>query len=242
MSRRHSQWAGVAGLLASAALLAGSVATSAFAHARPAAVSPGDGAVLSAAPSVVTLTTSEEVSHNATDNSLALLASDGSTVASGYTVDSAHTTMTLTVPAGLAVGEYTVRWVTTSADDGDAATGTWSFTYDPSKPASAGSSDPADHGSDVEPSETPVATPTTPAATATATTSATPSAVATTPAATSTAAASATATATKAAPAAPAAGTGLASSSSSLAPWLALSGMVALAASTAALYASRRRQ
>jgi methionine-rich copper-binding protein CopC len=238
MFRTGSKWTGRAGLLFGAALLAGSLAVSAFAHSRPLTVSPGDGAVLATAPSQITMDTSEEVSHNTEDNSLLLLSSTGAPVASGYSIDAAHQHLTLTVPVGLAVGVYTVRWVTTSAEDGDAATGTWSFTYDPSLAPSAGSAEPADHGSDVEPTDTPTETPT---ETATATPT-TPAATATTPAATATTpAATATATKTVTAPAPPSTGTGPASSSSTSALWLGLSGVVVLVASGSVLYASRRR-
>ncbi len=233
MSRLGSKWAARAGLLLGAALIASSIAVSAFAHARPVSVSPGDGAVLTTAPSQVSMDTSEEVSRKPGDNSLTLISSTGATVASAFTVSSTYLRLSLPVPAGLVVGKYTVRWLTTSAADGDAATGTWTFTYDPSKAPSAGNSDPVDHGSDVQ----PAATPTTPAATTTATPG-TPTVPAATAAATSTATAPAAVTAARPAP--PASGTGVTPPGTGLAIWLRLSGGLVLLASLAFLYASRR--
>ena len=128
MSRLGSKWAARAGLLLGAALIASSIAVSAFAHARPVSVSPGDGAVLTTAPSQVSVDTSEEVSRKPGDNSLTLISSTGATVASAFTVSSTYLRLSLPVPAGLVVGKYTVRWLTTSAADGDVATGTWTFT------------------------------------------------------------------------------------------------------------------
>ena len=40
--------------------------------------------------------------------------------------------------ANLAVGTYTVKWKTLSADDGDAANGTMTFIYDPARASSPG--------------------------------------------------------------------------------------------------------
>jgi hypothetical protein len=42
------------------------------------------------------------------------------------------------LPNNLAPGEYTVKWKTLSADDGDASQGEYVFTFDPSKPANPG--------------------------------------------------------------------------------------------------------
>jgi hypothetical protein len=46
--------------------------------------------------------------------------------------------LSVPLPEGLAAGVYTVKWKTLSADDGDPADGTLSFTVDPTKPASPG--------------------------------------------------------------------------------------------------------
>ena len=46
--------------------------------------------------------------------------------------------LSVALPSGLPVGLYTVRWKTLSADDGDSAEGTLTFTYDPSKPPDPG--------------------------------------------------------------------------------------------------------
>jgi methionine-rich copper-binding protein CopC len=152
----------------------------AFAHAKPTTVSPGDGAVLSTAPTQVTMDTGEKMTTNPGDNTLIVVDAGGTQVTTvAATVDpTTQSTMTVPLPAGLAVGTYTVKWATVSGDDGEAASGSWSFTYDPSKPATPGRTDLAAS------TTTPPATPTAAPAAGTATATPTATAVAAQPAAT----------------------------------------------------------
>jgi copper resistance protein C len=131
----------VATLALAAATLLG--ATSAFAHAEPSAVTPAAGAVLNTAPTQVTMDTVEEMSLVAGSNDLVVTGPSGVVSKNPATVDaSTHSHISVQLQTGLATGLYTVAWHTVSGDDGDAASGTWTFTYDPSKPASAGNAAP----------------------------------------------------------------------------------------------------
>jgi copper resistance protein C len=139
----------------------------AFAHAEPTTVSPGDGAVLSTPPTQITMDTAEKMTTNAGDNTLIVVDASGKTVTTAAAVvdPATQSTLTVAVPAGLAVGTYTVKWATVSGADGDAASGSWSFTYDPSKTPTPGKTDLA--ASESAPPATPTATPAPAAATAT---------------------------------------------------------------------------
>jgi len=129
-----------AATLAAVALLG---ATSAFAHAEPSAVTPAVGAVLNTAPSQVTMDTAEEMTLVAGSNDLVVTGPAGVVSNNPATVDPAnHSHISVQLKSNLAAGVYTVAWHTVSGDDGDAASGTWTFIYDPSKPTSAGSTAP----------------------------------------------------------------------------------------------------
>jgi methionine-rich copper-binding protein CopC len=158
-----------------AVLGAGSVA---YAHADPNNVFPGDGAVLSTAPTQVYMDTVEPMVP-APDSDLNVYNASGVKVNTASAVLSASNTSHISValPAGLPVGTYTVQWKTVSALDGDSANDSWSFTYDPSKPANPGSAIPGAAG------PTPTATPTA-TATASAPTTAGPAPSSTSPAGT----------------------------------------------------------
>lgn len=110
-----------------------------LADGRPTKLSPGDGAVLATRPAEVSVETGEEMSVKAGDNDLVVRDSANAQVTPEHaTVAASRKQMSLQLPATLPVGTYTVQWFTVSGHDGHAASGKWSFTYDPSKPASAG--------------------------------------------------------------------------------------------------------
>jgi methionine-rich copper-binding protein CopC len=124
----------------SAALLAIAAVTSVFAHAEPATVQPGDGAVLAQPPTEVVIEMTQEMARQAGANDIEVFdpAARKITTVSAVIDNSDRKRISVPLPSGLAVGTYTVRWKTLSADDGDAANGQISFTFDPSKPASPG--------------------------------------------------------------------------------------------------------
>jgi methionine-rich copper-binding protein CopC len=136
--------AGVAALLAT---IAGLVFVSvAFAHAEPATITPADGAVLTASPTKVVMTTTEEM-DGSTNNALHVVNAAGTEVTTtAATVDSAtHTSISVPLPANLPAGVYTIKWSTVSAGDGDSAEGTFTFTVaaQPTATASPTSTAPA---------------------------------------------------------------------------------------------------
>jgi methionine-rich copper-binding protein CopC len=121
------------------AILAVMLIQSAFAHAMPIRVSPGQDAVLTKAPTEIAVDTGERMSAKAGDNDLVVRDSKGASVTTAHAVvDGTAMHMSLALPSTLAAGTYTVQWFTLSADDGEDASGTWSFTYDPTGTASAG--------------------------------------------------------------------------------------------------------
>lgn len=114
--------------------------TAAFAHAEPAKVKPGDGAVLTTPPTTYEITMSQEMARQPGANEILVFDSAGRQVtAVGAVIDNSdRRKLSVAMPSSLAPGVYQVQWKTLSADDGDPATGTLSFTYDPNGTASAG--------------------------------------------------------------------------------------------------------
>jgi methionine-rich copper-binding protein CopC len=131
---RHS-WVVVA-----AAIMALTFVAGVMAHAEPATVTPGDGAVLNTPPAQIIIETTQEMARQAGANDIQIVDASGKTFPTppARIDDNDRKKLTLEVPPGLPVGIYTVKWQTLSADDGDAADGTLSFTFDPSKPPSPG--------------------------------------------------------------------------------------------------------
>jgi methionine-rich copper-binding protein CopC len=115
-------------------------ATIALAHAEPARVQPGDGAVLNAPPAQVTMIMSQDMARQAGANDIVVVDSAGKAVTQvAATIDNAdRRKLAVPLPPSLAIGAYTVLWKTLSADDGDPADGTTTFTYDPAQPPSPG--------------------------------------------------------------------------------------------------------
>jgi len=112
----------------------------AFAHAEPANVKPGQNAVLTTAPTEVVLLMSQEMARQAGGNDIVVQDSKGTEVTKQpAAIDSANRKkLSVPLPAGLSPGVYTVRWRTLSADDGDPASGNYTFTFDPNGTASPG--------------------------------------------------------------------------------------------------------
>jgi methionine-rich copper-binding protein CopC len=152
-----------------AAVLGGVVAcltvAAAFAHAEPATISPGDGAVVNAVPATIVYEMSQDMARQdgaggQPANNLEVFDASGKKVSTENAVvdDTDRSKLTLKMPATLAVGTYTVKWTTLSADDGDAANGQFTFIYDPSKPPATGTTVPRDTGIG-QPAGSPTAAP-----------------------------------------------------------------------------------
>src|SRR5262249_8385402 len=116
---------------------------SAAAHAEPARATPGDGAVLAQPPPQVVIDMTQDMARQAGANDIQGLAAAGQQgAAAPAPIDNTdRRKLTVDLPANLAVGTYTVKWKTLSADDGDAADGTMTFVYDPSRAPSPGKED-----------------------------------------------------------------------------------------------------
>jgi methionine-rich copper-binding protein CopC len=114
-------------LLAGAALAA--AAGIALAHAQYVSSTPANGSIVAAAPTRISAKFSEGV--RPAGSSMTVFAPDGSRADNGDsavdTTDASRTTMTVSLKSGLPNGTYAIRWTTVSADDGDTATGFFSF-------------------------------------------------------------------------------------------------------------------
>ena len=125
-------WAGLAG-----GLLAGAVALAsaglALAHAAYVRSEPGTGAVIATAPTQVVIWFEQDMFRRAGANGIEVLGPDGAAVTAGDAAIDDDDRRQLSVPlaADLAPGEYTVNWHTLSAEDGDDAEGSFTFTLDP---------------------------------------------------------------------------------------------------------------
>ncbi len=143
-------------VIVAAVVLALATFTIAFAHAEPAIVKPGDGAVLAQAPTEVQIQMTQEMARQAGANDIEVFDVGGNkvTTVSANIDNSDRRKISVPLPSNLAVGSYTVKWKTLSADDGDPANGELVFTYDPAKTPFVGNENLVDTG--IEP-----ATPTT---------------------------------------------------------------------------------
>ena len=121
-------------------VLLGSAPT-AKAHAAPAKITPGNGAILNAGPDRVVIEMSQEMTRQAGANDIDVFGPSGTEVTTEAAVlDSANRRLlSVALPAPLAPGKYVVKWKTLSADDGDPAEGNeLSFTVDPNATPVAG--------------------------------------------------------------------------------------------------------
>jgi methionine-rich copper-binding protein CopC len=116
------------------------LAAVALAHAEPARVKPGQDAVLNAAPLEIAIEMSQEMARQAGANDIVVQDASGKEVTTQPAVIDNANRRKLSVPlaAGLPPGTYTVRWRTLSADDGDTASGNYSFKIDPAATPSEG--------------------------------------------------------------------------------------------------------
>lgn len=116
------------------------VLSSAFAHAEPVKVSPGSGAVLTAAPPEVVITMSQELVRRQGANDINVVDGTGKEVTTlAAVIDNGdRRRLSVLLPSSLPPGPYMVRWTTLSAEDGDTASGEYSFTVDPAAPPNPG--------------------------------------------------------------------------------------------------------
>lgn len=170
MSRRLT----VLGLaLAMLAALLSMTPDRALAHAQYDSSTPDKGERLTAAPSEVTITFTQEIQKVAGTYDITVNKDRGPSVTAGPAVvdDADRTTMSVPLQAGLADGRYVVRWKNVSDADGDPAEGAFSFylNYEPNTVDLANDEQLAQEGREETPAaETPTGE-TTPVATAIAT-------------------------------------------------------------------------
>jgi len=131
------KWLAAAFLLAVLAVL---TVANAWAHAEPATAKPGDGAVLTTAPGEVVLEMSQEMGRQAGLNDIDVFDAHGKEVTTVAAVvdNNDRKRLSVALPSQLPAGVYTVKWKTSSAEDGDPANGQLSFTVDPKATPSPG--------------------------------------------------------------------------------------------------------
>lgn len=129
----------LAALLASVTVAFAAVSV-AWAHAEPATAKPGDGAILKSSPGEVVLEMSQDMGRQAGLNDIDVFDASGKEVTTvAAVVDNAdRKKLSVAVPSDLPTGVYTVKWKTSSAEDGDPANGQISFTIDPNATPSPG--------------------------------------------------------------------------------------------------------
>lgn len=110
------------------------------AHSEPARIKPGDGAVLTSPPVQIEIHMTQDMARTASANDIDVFDASGTevTTVAAAVANGDRKLLTVAMPPTLAPGVYTVKWKTLSADDGDAADGQFTFTYDPSGTASEG--------------------------------------------------------------------------------------------------------
>ncbi len=124
----------------SAAILGLVLVVTVFAHAQPQTVKPGSGAVLNQAPSQIEMTMTETMARQGDANDIDVFDASGKevTVVSAVIDNADRRKLSVPLPSDLAPGAYTVNWKTLSADDGDAANGSYTFIYNPAQSPSPG--------------------------------------------------------------------------------------------------------
>jgi copper transport protein len=154
-----------------ALLTAGAFACIAFAqtthgHAEYDYSTPADGAVLTSSPSRVDAYFTQVIVRQPSVSSLNVVNEQGADVDNNDTtfdtVEPLH--MSITLQPDLPSGTYTVQWATASAEDGDEASGTFSFTVElPGEPTEPAPTEPRDDngGATEAPAATVVAVPAT---------------------------------------------------------------------------------
>jgi methionine-rich copper-binding protein CopC len=111
-----------AATIATIALIGGASAHSPFDSSTPA-----PGAVLSSAPTSVSINFKENIQKTFGSYGVTLTRDGGGDVPIAAPTASSDTQLTATLPASLPAGRYVVNWNNTSADDGDPLSGAFSF-------------------------------------------------------------------------------------------------------------------
>jgi methionine-rich copper-binding protein CopC len=140
---RLSGWGTVAVLLG--AILAFAAPGVAFAHAKFASANPTPNAILTAAPSAVTITFTEDLDPSGSD--IVVFDETGKQVSVGKgRVDTTHPKNMTVQMHGDDSEAYAVVWRTKSLDDGDAFTGAYSFTVSKDATPSPGNAEGGSQG------------------------------------------------------------------------------------------------
>jgi hypothetical protein len=143
----------VAALL-SALCLAALAAAPVLAHAELATADPADKAVLDTPPTTITLDFTESL--DGSKSSFKLLGPDGATIGTGQkTADKEMRLDGLT----LQPGAYEIQWTSASAQDGDIARGTLTFTLTQPTPSPSGAASPSASPSAAPPSPSAAPSP-----------------------------------------------------------------------------------
>ncbi len=144
-----------------AAVLAVGIWSVASAHANPVATFPAAGAVINVLPAEVSMDTSQALAASSGSDLIVVDAAGKQVTATSAVVDPSNSKhISVPLPSTLPAGTYTVRWFTDSAEDGETASGSWSFTYAPAQ-ATATASPAATATVAPSPTASPTASPTT---------------------------------------------------------------------------------
>jgi methionine-rich copper-binding protein CopC len=131
MAAKRQRWVGLALALA---LLGGLlVVETAHAHATYVRSEPGAGAVIATAPARVEIWFAQDMFRRRGENWIKVTGPTGGAVHVGEATidDDDRRHLTVDLMPDLPPGEYRVAWRTLSAEDGDAAEDTFTFTIDP---------------------------------------------------------------------------------------------------------------
>jgi methionine-rich copper-binding protein CopC len=111
--------------------------TAAFAHAKPASSTPAPNSTVKEAPTTVTITFGEEVKPD--ESNIRVFDAKGVEVSTGKaTTDPSDLKKMSVAMKGTDSESYVVLWNTVSADDGDPAIGSYSFSVNPNGGSSGG--------------------------------------------------------------------------------------------------------
>lgn len=129
----------------------------AAAHAELETVFPADGSTVTEAPTEIVMTFTEAL--NPAKSSIVLAEVGNPPLFSGGKVSADDPKrMTLAIPE-LGAGVYEIRWTSSSAEDGDIARGTTTFTYAPAPPSPTDEASPSPSASPSASSASPTASP-----------------------------------------------------------------------------------
>jgi methionine-rich copper-binding protein CopC len=111
--------------------------TAAFAHAEPTSSTPAPNATVKEAPTTVTIIFGEEVKPD--ESNIRVFDSKGAEVSTGKAATDPNDLKKMSVEMkGTDSESYVVLWNTVSADDGDAAVGSFTFNVNPNGGSSGG--------------------------------------------------------------------------------------------------------